>query len=150
MQISLREWIQGFSQTILTPLADHFKSSLIDDCIFDPLGSCGHEDERSCVVNQERVISLRVPTEHAHTIGECSNESELYQCSGAIRQKTIDKHDESGPITYAHPAIAPSLWEKIQKRISALSFHRQVTYSHIGHLVLSQSSIPKHVRQQTN
>ena len=52
LQNSLRECIQRFSQTILTPLADHFRSSLIDYCNLDPLGACGHEDDRSCVVNQ--------------------------------------------------------------------------------------------------
>ena len=73
LQNSLREYIMRFSQTIITPLADHFRSSLFEYCSLDPLGSCGQEDDRSCVVNQELVISPRVPTEHAHTFGECSN-----------------------------------------------------------------------------
>ena len=51
LQNSLRECIQRFSQTSLTPLADNFNSSLIDYCNLDPRGSCGHEDDRSCAVN---------------------------------------------------------------------------------------------------
>ena len=121
----------------------------MDYCSLGPLGSYGHEDDRSCVVNQELVISLLVPTEHAHTFGECSNKQSCINAP-ALYDKDIDKHDESGPNTGAHPTIAPSRWEKKQKGMSVLSFHRQVTYSYIGLLVLSQSLIQKRVRQQAS